>query len=296
MKFLRFSLFFITTFVSLCFCNVIPEVSKEADTKTTMAYEFNPDLFQGDIVLNEEQKQEFFNQDEKQKNKRTGRVDTKYRWPKNQQGYVIVPFVFDNVYSKFDMSIFVTSSFLNELMKKNFWAAQGERSTIRSALDVIERQTCIRFPARTNEPDYVRIIDDGGCYSFLGRIGNKQNISLARPGCVYTEIIQHEFIHALGYDHMQNHAERDNYITINWSNLPSGKSNSQFQKNNAANWSNFGTSYDYKSVMHYQDNAFAIDRSKPTMITRDPKYQKVIGYAKGPSSEDILRLRRMYKC
>ncbi len=40
-----------------------------------------------------------------------------------------------------------------------------------------------------------------------------QEMSLA-DGCVYTNIVQHEFMHALGIEHEQNRHDRDNYITV----------------------------------------------------------------------------------
>jgi hypothetical protein len=96
MEIFRFFLFFIVTLIGLCNCNVIPEV----ENKTIEDYEVNPDLYQGDIELSEKQKKEFFGDEENQKNKRTGLIDTRYRWPKNAQGNVILPYVLDNAYSK----------------------------------------------------------------------------------------------------------------------------------------------------------------------------------------------------
>ena len=60
-----------------------------------------------------------------------------------------------------------------------------------------------------------------GCSSFLGRLGadwqgNKgQQVSL-QTGCAYKNTISHELIHALGWTHEQNRADRDDWITVNW--------------------------------------------------------------------------------
>jgi hypothetical protein len=67
----------------------------------------------------------------------------------------------------------------------------------------IESKTCVRFVARSSQTDYVRIFSGSGCYSYIGRIGGSQDVSLQRSGCIYHGTIMHELIHALGYGHMQ---------------------------------------------------------------------------------------------
>lgn len=48
---------------------------------------------------------------------------------------------------------------------------------------------------------------------------------------------------------MQNHADRDRYITINRRNIRKGVEYN-FDKVSAKKYSNFDTPYDYYSVMH----------------------------------------------
>ena len=55
-----------------------------------------------------------------------------------------------------------------------------------------------RMKKRSNENDYVRIIKDSGCYSYVGRIGGAQDLSLDN-GCLYDiGTSMHEFMHAIG--------------------------------------------------------------------------------------------------
>ena len=63
----------------------------------------------------------------------------------------------------------------------------------------INKTSCITFKQRTTETNYVNVISDinKGCFSFIGMIGGRQVLSLP-PGCLVTETITHEFIHALG--------------------------------------------------------------------------------------------------
>lgn len=50
------------------------------------------------------------------------------------------------------------------------------------------------------------------------------------------------------------------------------------------------------SVSTDDGTAFAIDKSKPTIIPKDSKYQDVIGQRRGISIGDVRRINRMYKC
>lgn len=113
---------------------------------------------------------------------------------------------------------------------------------IRSAMDDIELYTCVRFVHRTHERDFIEIISDRGCWSRLGKSGQKQQLSLQKRGCFYHGIIMHELIHALGFDHMHNHADRDNYVVILDSNIAPGE-RSNFDKDDPKLFSNFGTPY-----------------------------------------------------
>ena len=59
------------------------------------------------------------------------------------------------------------------------------------------------------------------CWSYIGMIGGRQDISIA-PGC--TSLIPvHEIFHALGRWHEQSRPDRDNFVTINLSNVPPSK-------------------------------------------------------------------------
>jgi hypothetical protein len=110
---------------------------------------------------------------------------------------------------------------------------------LRSGMREIAKFTCVRFIGRTNEKDYVEFSSGGACYSYLGRIGGKQYISLAKKLCFSIGTVIHEIIHALGYDHMHNHAQRDQYIRIVWENVgPSTKK--FFEKVDSSKFMNFG--------------------------------------------------------
>jgi hypothetical protein len=93
---------------------------------------------------------------------------------------------------------------------------------------------------------------------------------------------------------MHNHYDRDYFINVIWENVePEGRI--AFRKVNPLTSSNFGTSYDYESIMHYEYDGFS-QNGQPTIVTRDPKYRKLIGKFEVMSKGDIKRINNMYQC
>lgn len=238
--------------------------------------------YQGDILLTKDQENGFIML-------RTGLKDERYRWPMNKDKKVVVPYTIANEYSKW-----TKKTKLSKITDFSFRLAHDEIIKIKSALKLIEDYTCVRFIERFDQEAYIQFRDLGGCYSFVGKIGKNQPVSLSRLGCMTRGTIQHEVVHALGYDHMQNHEDRDQCLYIDFSNIKPGNKRN-FEKVGSLH-TNFGTPYDYYSVMHYDPYSFAIDRSKPTIITKIQKFNKIIGQNKSMSSNDYRRINRMYQC
>jgi astacin (peptidase family M12A)/peptidase inhibitor family I36 len=123
-------------------------------------------------------------------------------------------------------------------------AASAEtRSAFEGAKADYHAKTSIRFVARTNQADYVRIITSDGCWSYVGKIGGKQDLSLG-SGCGVNPA-RHELGHAVGLAHEQVRQDRDSWVTVN-----AGGSQ------NAIDWGTAGFpvgSYDFESMMHYRN-------------------------------------------
>uniref|UniRef100_A0AAY4EWE3 Metalloendopeptidase n=1 Tax=Denticeps clupeoides TaxID=299321 RepID=A0AAY4EWE3_9TELE len=142
----------------------------------------------------------------------------------------------------------------------------------------------------TNQRDYIYIQSLNGCYSYIGRLGYGQELSLSRSGCIYYDTVQHELLHALGFNHEQTRSDRDNHIRILYENITPGMEHN-FRKINTLNQ---GTPYDYNSVMHYHRYAFS-KNNQPT-LEPIPNPNVEIGMATEMSQNDILRLNRLYQC
>lgn len=68
---------------------------------------------------------------------------------------------------------------------------------------------------------------------------------------------------ALGFHHMHSAYDRDNFIKINWDNMPE-HAKPNFAKYGSNEISHFGETYDLASVMHYGAFAFS-NNGKPTI-------------------------------
>ncbi|KAF4086667.1 hypothetical protein AMELA_G00086870 [Ameiurus melas] len=187
-------------------------------------------------------------------------------WPKSVDGFVYVPYTISPLYDNMD------------------------RITIEMGMLDISSATCVKFVPRTHQTDFVDIQPKFGCWSFLGRVGGPQPLSLQTPACMWSGVASHELMHVLGFVHEQSRSDRDHYVTILWENIIEG------QKHNFKKYetNNLNTVYDYDSVMHYGRYAFSEDGS-PTIIPKpDPNIP--IGQRDGPSQLDIHKINLLYNC
>lgn len=178
-------------------------------------------------------------------------------------------------------------------------ADRDQINYIHRAVAYLANRTCLRFPNRTTEQDYIFVTGDSiGCASSVGRIGGPQRIRLQPhgldTGCFRFFTIVHEFIHAIGFHHMQNSYDRDHYVRVNWENVRPGDVNS-FDLRPSTQISHFNVPYDVGSVMHYGPNAFSANGRATMTAIYNPNHRKM-GQRNEATPEDIMRINRMYKC
>uniref|UniRef100_A0A3B5KZF5 Metalloendopeptidase n=1 Tax=Xiphophorus couchianus TaxID=32473 RepID=A0A3B5KZF5_9TELE len=128
------------------------------------------------------------------------------------------------------------------------------------------------------------------CWSYIGHQKRGQFISLNKDGCLSRRTVQHEVLHALGFNHEQVRSDRDRYVLIYHQNIKSGNEHN-FQKKVT---NNLGTPYDFQSVMQYGKYAFS-KNGLPTIVAKsDSKWDW--GRATEMSVNDIARVNKLYKC
>ncbi|XP_039284218.1 low choriolytic enzyme isoform X1 [Nilaparvata lugens] len=177
-----------------------------------------------------------------------------------------------------------------------------EYITIYKAITTINYMTCVKFvPWNGKAKDFLIIWPikyPKGCWSFVGRFGGAQIVSLQPPdakgpNCLGNEgRAMHELLHAIGIFHEQSRADRDKFVKINLSNvLPEFRSN--FDKQSLDNTS-YTFEYDYDSIMHYGKYFFSTNKSKPVITPKFPATK--LGQRKMLSKTDCLKVNQLYGC
>jgi len=221
--------------------------------------------YQGDMLLSEQQERVLKGLD------RTGLIDVRMRWPNK-----VVPYVLSDDF--------------NDEQKAHIEAALGE----------LERVSCLTFVPRTDEVHFVRVNGHpDGCWSEVGYLNQgEQEINLAidepEVGCFRIGTIIHEFLHTLGFYHMQSATERDDYVKIAYEHILDGLQHN-FDKYPTDVISNYGVDYDVLSVMHYPGYGFTRN-GYATIIPHDITLIRTMGQRNGMSDKDISRLNAMYQC
>ncbi|KAK0136317.1 High choriolytic enzyme 2 [Merluccius polli] len=167
-------------------------------------------------------------------------------WSKSKRGFAYVPIKISTRYS------------------------MAERQVIIQSLVEFHSVSCIRFVWRLCQHDYLYFFPGNGCWSYVGRQGGRQLVSIQQHGCVSSRVIQHEILHALGFHHEQSRSDRDDFVQIVTEN-----SKPVYLHNfNKVATNNVGTTYDYNSIMHYSRYAFSLKSmgfcrpSSPSLMLR----------------------------
>lgn len=167
-------------------------------------------------------------------------------------------------------------------------AAMPDQQRVTDAINHLQNNTNLRFPARTNQANFIHFQGGSGCSSQVGMRGNRQNITLG-PGCDWPRAV-HEICHAAGLWHEHSREDRDNFVTIHLDNVQDGKQHNFNQ--HITDGDDIGA-YDYGSLMHYGRRDFAKDSTKDT-ITPKPNANTPIGQRNGLSAGDILAINALY--
>jgi len=181
----------------------------------------------------------------------------------------------------------------------------NERKLVLDAIaEINDNAKNFKVVPRNGEVNYVNIVRGGpntGCYSYVGNIQQRaQTLNLqARVNffdghCFIHGIIVHELFHAVGFLHEQARTDRNDYVEINWANIPADY-HRQFEHYDSNSITAFGQPYDYLSLMHYEKYDFAINPSVWTIRRKEPSQQHLpVGQRDGLTPVDIAKLNAMY--
>lgn len=185
----------------------------------------------------------------------------------------------------------------------------SDQADILSACNEWGKHSRVSCVKRTNERDHIFVVFGTGSSSYVGRIRGPQTLTIGRVSHGARAdagrwTVVHEFGHALGFRHQHTSPDRDRFLTINYDQIdePDDKKlEANFGKE--ASDRRIGP-YDYESVMHYGQCAFAKNEaacgSAPTpnqytvISTKDPSKQSVIGQRSKLSRGDKLGVAFLY--
>ncbi|XP_059060345.1 seminal metalloprotease 1-like [Achroia grisella] len=176
-----------------------------------------------------------------------------------------------------------------------------QQAAIEEGIRDIEEHTCIRFRYRQpGDQAFVRVTGgSGGCYANVGYWETRgvHTLNLARNtpgiGCFRHATIVHEWMHILGFLHMQSTWNRDDYVRIAEENLTPGTEHN-FAIYTADLVDNLEIEYDYVSCLHYGPFAFS-SNGQPTIVALQ-EHEGEMGQRIYITDKDWLRINRHYEC
>ncbi|PAV90881.1 hypothetical protein WR25_15789 isoform B [Diploscapter pachys] len=156
-----------------------------------------------------------------------------------------------------------------------------KRDLVEKALSILEEVTCARFKQNSTSKNRIRVFQGNG----------EQELSLGQ-GCHSIGTIQHEFLHAIGIWHEHMRSDRDDYLTVDLSDVSPSKQYN-FDKLNERVSQNF-IDFDYASVMHYPPAVFTTNNTV-SMYTISREFQFTIGM-KQLAFSDIYKINQFLNC
>lgn len=153
-----------------------------------------------------------------------------------------------------------------------------EKNVVYAGIKLIQDKTCMRYYVydesylRSINADYIYVQrTSSGCYSdSIGRARKGKQVVNLQPTdsqgrtCMIAGIAAHELLHATGFHHAQNTPGRDDYVTIQFGNIISGREHNFYE---CTTCSAFGAPYDFDSLMHYGAYDFTKNGQK-TIVTK----------------------------
>lgn len=163
-------------------------------------------------------------------------------------------------------------------------------STIKAAIAHWETNTSFRFVQRTAQKDYVEFVNAGGNWSYVGRIGGKQQLSLSATASMGNAA--HEIGHLVGLFHEHSRTDRDKYVTVRWDKVAVGYEHDFYIYTQSGYKGEDVAAFDFSSIMLYSAYSFSKDGSATILKVNGMPYT---AQRTALSAGDIAAAKRIYE-
>ncbi|CCD73622.1 Zinc metalloproteinase nas-27 [Caenorhabditis elegans] len=171
------------------------------------------------------------------------------------------------------------------------------RQRVLEAMQFWSEKTCVTFHENRYVYPHVSIFEGNGCWSFVGKQPSlrEQSLSLERSCTDHTFVVAHEIAHTLGFYHEHARGDRDQFISIDYSNVNPNLTFA-FAKESEKQLDHQEAAYEYGSVMHYSVDQFAVNTNRPVIYARDQKFAQAMGNRMRATFQDVSRMNVLYNC
>ncbi|KAK3853980.1 hypothetical protein Pcinc_039507 [Petrolisthes cinctipes] len=168
---------------------------------------------------------------------------------------------------------------------------------IQAAITEINHVDCVYItPAMNTTEDYVLVKLSDDYSSHLGRQGGAQILTVDARYIDFGSVI-HELMHALGFGHEHNRQDRDQYVTVDFTNIREEARQYFTKYTSESGFTADNLDYDYTSIMHatnIYDPTININPSKPVIWRNDGGTE--LGQRYMLTDLDKQQLRSTYSC